>query len=216
MAAVLTELEAVHKAARALARQATHALARQTPQARAQQAGRAPSAPVLLLLSDPVRAPGLATLAERAPPGAWIVARSWGAAPDLAGVDPQIPLLATVSPRLARTLALDGLHWPNRRLRLRRRSAVRGLTETASAHSAREAIRAGRAGIATVLVSPVFPSRSPSAGRPLGPVRLAALVRTLRAAVPGLRVLALGGITARTARRLGGTGVSGVAGVSFG
>ncbi len=53
-----------------------------------------------------------------------------------------------------------------------------------------------------------FPSRSPSAGRPLGPIRLARLVR--QAASP---VYALGGVDADTVRRLGDTGVVGVAAV---
>ncbi|WP_304169041.1 thiamine phosphate synthase, partial [Phenylobacterium aquaticum] len=58
------------------------------------------------------------------------------------------------------------------------------------------------------VVSAVFPSASPSAGKPLGPVRLAAIVR--RATAP---VYALGGINNKTARRLLPTGVIGIAAV---
>jgi len=59
-----------------------------------------------------------------------------------------------------------------------------------------------------VVVSPVFPSRSPSAGRPLGPARLAALVRA-----GGAPAYALGGVDPRTARQLPKTGVAGIAAV---
>jgi thiamine-phosphate pyrophosphorylase len=67
---------------------------------------------------------------------------------------------------------------------------------------------AARVGLDAVLVSPVFESRSLSAGRALGPLRFARMARGAR-----LPVYALGGVTARTARRLAGTGASGVAAV---
>ncbi|HRD28437.1 MAG TPA: thiamine phosphate synthase, partial [Caulobacter sp.] len=55
-------------------------------------------------------------------------------------------------------------------------------------------------------VSPVFASRSPSAGRPMGVEAFAALVR----AAP-LPVYALGGVNARTAARLTESGAQGLA-----
>jgi thiamine-phosphate pyrophosphorylase len=206
MGTVLTELEAVHKMARALARRASRARG---------EAWRPDLVPALVLMSDPVRAPDLAALAGRAPKGAWLLARSFGAAPDLSGVRAGLSVLATVPPRLARQQGLAGVHWPARRLGLRQRSAVGGLFETASAHSAREALLAARQGITVLLVSAVFASASPSAGRPLGPVRLARLIRAVTAAAPKVAVLALGGVNATRVRRLAGTGASGVAGVSF-
>lgn len=196
---VLTELVLLGKTAVLLDRRARMAGAR--------------AGPGLLVLTDPVRAPDARWLDAVAPPAAGLVLRGFGRPMSLDGIGPERTCLVTGLPRLARTLGADGLHWPNRRLRLRRRCAVRELVETASAHSTREGLRALRAGIGTVLVSAVFASRSPSAGRPLGPVRLAGVVRTLRRVDPGVRVLALGGVTARTARRLAGTGVAGVAGV---
>ena len=63
-------------------------------------------------------------------------------------------------------------------------------------------------GCDAALVSAVFESRSPSAGRPIGPRRFARLVRTA-----GLPVYALGGVDARTARRLLDTGAVGLAAV---
>jgi len=59
-----------------------------------------------------------------------------------------------------------------------------------------------------VVVSAVFPSRSPSAGAPLGPMRLAALTRAA-----GGPVFALGGINTKNARRLLASGVVGLAAV---
>jgi thiamine-phosphate pyrophosphorylase len=52
----------------------------------------------------------------------------------------------------------------------------------------------------------VFESASPSAGRPLGPVRFAALARRA-----GLPVYALGGVRTKNAPRLLGSGAAGLA-----
>jgi thiamine-phosphate pyrophosphorylase len=68
--------------------------------------------------------------------------------------------------------------------------------------------RAARLGADAVLLSAVFESRSPSAGQPMGPVRLAAIARS--APIP---VYALGGVDMKNARRLGASGVVGIAAV---
>lgn len=68
----------------------------------------------------------------------------------------------------------------------------------ATVHSLRELAAAGRARADAVLVSPVFPTRSHPGGSILGPVRFRLLAA--RSAVP---VIALGGMTAFRARRLG-------------
>lgn len=107
---------------------------------------------------------------------------------------------------LARAVRADGLHLPERAVRGAR--PIRGVLVTAAAHDERAIRRARLAGVDAVVVSPVFPSRSPSAGRALGTVRLA---RWARGA--GLPLIALGGIDARTARALTGTGASGIAAV---
>ncbi len=72
----------------------------------------------------------------------------------------------------------------------------RGLV-TSSAHSRLELLRAGRAGAALAFLSPAFATASHPDATALGPVRWAVLAR--RARVP---VLALGGITGDSARRL--------------
>ncbi len=68
---------------------------------------------------------------------------------------------------------------------------------TASAHTAAELRRARRAGCDAVFLSPVFATASHPGARPLGATRWAALARGA-----GLPVLALGGVTGRTARGL--------------
>ena len=79
---------------------------------------------------------------------------------------------------------------------------------TAAAHGRAGLVRAARAGARAALLSPVFPTASHPGAPTLGPVRFAGLVR----ASP-LPVYALGGIDARRARRLAGTGACGLAGV---
>ena len=79
---------------------------------------------------------------------------------------------------------------------------------TAAAHSAGAARRALDAGADAVVVSTVFPSRSASAGAPLGTTRLAILVRRVRGPA-----YALGGIDNKKARLLKDTGLVGLAAV---
>jgi thiamine-phosphate pyrophosphorylase len=80
-----------------------------------------------------------------------------------------------------------------------------GWIVTAAAHS----LRAARIpGPDAVVVSAAFRSRSASAGPPLGPVRLALLVRQT-----GRPAYALGGVNNKTARRLLDAGLVGLAAV---
>lgn len=106
---------------------------------------------------------------------------------------------------LAVRVRADGVHLPER---LARRPVRADLRRTAAAHSLKAAVRARQAGVEAVFVSAIFPSRSPSAGPPIGLFRLADWTR--RASLP---VFALGGINARTAPRLLMTGVAGFAAV---
>lgn len=96
------------------------------------------------------------------------------------------------SGREARDWRADGSYGPPPR----RRCGGRGLC-AATAHSLREIGAARRSGADAILLSPVFPTRSHPGGRVLGPVRF-----RLLAARAGIPVIALGGMTARRARRL--------------
>lgn len=120
-------------------------------------------------------------------------------------------LLVGADPALAARLGADGVHLPERLLHLApglRRSRP-GWLVTGAAHGAAALARVRRFKLDAAVVSPVFASRSPSAGRALGPVRFASLARGAR----GLPVYALGGVTAKTAPRLIGAGAAGLAAV---
>lgn len=75
-------------------------------------------------------------------------------------------------------------------------------------HDAAEIVRAGRAGAAAVLVSPVFATRSHPGARALGPLRFGLLAKRT-----GLPVIALGGMTPSRFRRLRRLGASGWAAI---
>ncbi len=111
---------------------------------------------------------------------------------------------------LARALRADGLHLPERWVpaRVDRRPWPRGFIVTAAAHSLPAVRRASRAGVDGVVISPIFPSASPSAGCPIGPMTLAAWTRAARCPV-----YALGGVDIRTVRKIGLTGASGFAAI---
>ncbi|MDB5475670.1 MAG: thiE, partial [Phenylobacterium sp.] len=108
----------------------------------------------------------------------------------------------------AARIGADGVHLPERLAGRARRIRRPGWIVTCAAHSLAAARRAKAAGADAAVVSAVFASDSPSAGPPIGPVRLALLVRQA-----GLPVYGLGGINNKTARRLIGAGLVGLAAV---
>ena len=174
--------------------------------------------PPLLILTDPYRTPDPAALAERLPSGVGLVYRAFGAADALAVARTLaatarrrgLVLLVGADAELAAACGAGGVHLPERLLaaapRLRARHPLWLLT--GAAHGARGLARARAARLDAALLSAVFPSRSPSAGAPLGPLRFARLTREAR-----LPVYALGGVTAASAPRLRGTGAAGAAAV---
>jgi thiamine-phosphate pyrophosphorylase len=174
--------------------------------------------PSLLFFTDPARVPDPTTVAERLPRGAGIVFRAFGA-PDaveqgrrLRAIANERGLLLLVGAHanLAEGIGADGLHMPERLAadipRLRAEHARYLITVAAHDLGAMQA--AERAGADAVVVSPVFPSNSPSAGEPLGLKGLEDLI----AATP-LPVYALGGVRARTVTQLIGGGLVGIAAV---
>jgi thiamine-phosphate pyrophosphorylase len=152
--------------------------------------------------TDPVRTPDILRVARRLPRGFGIVWRHYGLADRLATGrefaricrQRGIMLLVSADPALARHIGADGVHWPEARLTGAR---LPGLIETASAHSASAIARAAHLGVDAVFVSAVFPSQSPSAGKPLGPLKFRQLARAAR-----IPVYALGGINPRNAARV--------------
>jgi thiamine-phosphate pyrophosphorylase len=118
--------------------------------------------------------------------------------------------LVGADPALASRLFADGMHLPERlagRSPGLRHARPRWIM-TCAAHSAPALAAARRARVDAVFLSPVFPSGSPSAGRPLGLLRFAMLARRA-----GLPVFALGGVNGRTVRGLAAAGASGFAAV---
>lgn len=148
-----------------------------------------------------MRTPDILRIARRLPSGFGIVWRHFGAPDrlatgrDLARICRQrgITLLVSADPALALRIGADGVHWPEARLTGARHPH---LIETAAAHSASAIARAARLGIDAVFVSAIFESRSPSAGKPLGPLKLRQLARA-----SDIPVYALGGITPHNAAR---------------
>ncbi|PVM89903.1 thiamine phosphate synthase [Caulobacter endophyticus] len=174
--------------------------------------------PRLLFFTDPVRVPDPEAVAERLPAGAGIVYRPFDARDAverglrLARIAHRrgLLLLAGADPLLAEAIGAGGVHLPQRLAPGAPgiRSAHSSWRITAAAHD-EEAVRAAEvAGVEAVVVSPAFPSSSPSAGAPLGVAGLAAI--TAGAALP---VYALGGVNAKTADALIGAGVYGLAGI---
>ncbi len=174
--------------------------------------------PPLMFFTDPARTPDPEAVARRLPRGSAVVYRAFGAPDALARArrlrtvcaERGLVLLVGADAGLAAAARAHGVHLPERsahRAGALKRSRP-GWIVTAAAHGEAAARRAARFGADAAIVSPAFPSRSRSAGRPLGPRRLARI-----AANAGLPVYALGGVTNQNARRLLDAGVAGVAAV---
>lgn len=169
--------------------------------------------PPLILVTDPDRTPDAVAVAGRLPRGAAVIFRGFGR-PDqfrlarrLAEVARRRGLVLLIGADAVR-IRSAGVHLPERMARRAvalKRKGPAGLV-TVAAHSLPALLRARRVGADAALLSTVFESRSPSARRPLGPVRFAALVRRA-----GLPVYALGGVNANNAARLLGSGAAGLA-----
>ncbi|GIU66372.1 thiamine phosphate synthase [Candidatus Phycosocius spiralis] len=165
--------------------------------------------PRLIVLTDAGRGYDLSRQSAILPKGAWLIERTFGhsATPNHG----KAQRLATVTPLQARQAKLTGLHWPEKRLRLRKRSQSGSLIETASAHRGLTLGLGFQRGITVFLVSTVFRSDSPSAKAPKGPLRMALLQR----AFPACLIFALGGVHSKTIKRLINTEIYGVAVVSL-
>jgi thiamine-phosphate pyrophosphorylase len=178
------------------------------------EAGR-PALPPLLFLTDRERTPDPLAAAARLPRGAGVVYRHFGArnrlktAQGLAKLCRRrgLVLLIGADFALARAVGARGVSLPERALARRPRRPAKQLM-LAAAHSRAALARARALGADATLLSPVFPSRSPSAGKPLTPLKAGRLAREA-----GLPVYALGGVHARNAARLIGRGFAGIAAV---
>ncbi|HEY3696081.1 thiamine phosphate synthase [Phenylobacterium sp.] len=177
--------------------------------------GRKPL-PALLFFTDPARTPEPERQAEALPRGSAIIFRAFGAADALqrglrlraVARRRRLKLIVGADARLAAALGADGVHLPQRLAHHARRlkAARPGWVVTAAAHGPRAAQRVARLGADAVVISTAFPSRSPSAGAPLGAMALSRLARRLPTPL-----YALGGVNDKTARRLLDAGLVGLA-----
>ncbi|CCG39693.1 thiamine phosphate synthase [Magnetospirillum molischianum] len=178
--------------------------------------------PPLILVTDDVRLPDPLAAAAALPSGSGVLLRHYGdparaaRAAALAALcrRRRLVLLVAGDWRLAARLGAAGLHLPEGIARhgvlapalgwLRRRHALL----TVAAHSPLALGRAAALGADAALVSPVFPSRSHPGAPVVGPLRLGGWRRRAR-----LPLIALGGVSAATARRLPRGSVCGLAAI---
>ena len=174
--------------------------------------------PPLLFFTDPRRTPEPWTTAAHLPAGSAVVYRHFGAAGaeatarrlrDITTIR-DVRLLIGLDAALAEAVGADGVHLPER---ARDRAGAFRHTHpdwliTGAAHIDGDP-EAPTAGIDALVLSPVFPTNSPSPFRPaLGGEGLAEAVRR-----SGLPIYGLGGIDAANVGALIGTGACGIAGV---
>jgi len=158
--------------------------------------------PRLWLLSDERNDAGLEHALKRLPPGSGFIFRHyhlppaeraarWFALLRVARARGHLAILSD-SALTAREWGADGIYGPPRALYPTSR-----LVTLATAHSLREIADANRVRADAVLLSPVFPTRSHPGAPPLGPLRFRLLAGHAR-----MPVIALGGMTPRSAGRL--------------
>ncbi|MGB2178930.1 thiamine phosphate synthase [Hyphomonas sp.] len=158
--------------------------------------------PPVLYLTDPARTPDPVVTASHLSSCHGLIYRHYGqpkhdiVAASLAEVcrKRHVAFLIANDPELAMKTGADGVHWPfaerARAKRWRRRFALM----TSSAHTPDQLRLLQNAGVDAALLSTAFPSASPSARRPLGPLRFRNLARA-----SSMPVYALGGLNADTA-----------------
>lgn len=164
--------------------------------------------PRFFLLTDHTRLPDPTDALTRLPRGAVVILRH----PDPSELEVLarrtmapahrlgLKVLLAADVRLVQKLRADGVHLSAARARqgpLRIAKKRPGFLITAAAHGVAELKRAAHAGADVALVSPVFITASHPGAPTLGPIRFARLTRNT-----SIPVIALGGVTLQTARRL--------------
>ncbi|WP_371309890.1 thiamine phosphate synthase [Hyphomonas sp.] len=170
--------------------------------------------PPVFFLTDPKRTPDPAETASRLPAGWGIIYRHFGAADRyemarrIIAVARQSHVLVLIAndPGLAADVGADGVHWPFAARSGARKWRTRFPLMTASAHSPEQVRLLQDTPVDAALLSTVFASDSPSAGTPMGPLRLRAFARCTQTPL-----YALGGLTAETASKI--APVAGIAGI---
>lgn len=170
-----------------------------------------------IFMSDPERTPDILRSAAGLPFGSTMIYRHFGAENKYAVAKAlrqicfvrNIQFLIGQDEGLAREIGADGLHLPERELVRAEVLRARYPDWLLSGAVHRRGNLRQCAGLDAAIVSPVFESQSPSAGRAIGVAGFTDIVRASDVAV-----FALGGVNAETALKLVGSGASGLAGVS--
>jgi len=174
----------------------------------------APPVPWLYFFTDPVRTPDLVAIARTLPAETAVIYRHFGApertrvARQLAAVcrSRRLALLIAADPDLAEGVGAAGVHWPERKLPPRNDGRFRLVT--ASAHSCAAVARAETWRANACILGPVFKTRSESGNATLGVFRASQIARSTT-----IPVIALGGVSLNSARKLSGRGFAGVAAI---
>lgn len=179
--------------------------------------------PALVLLTDRIRLADPRPVLTRLPRGSAVILRDYDGAQahqEAAALVRRchrlgLKLIVAGDLRLAQAIGADGLHLPEWMVR-RAGLAARvhrwrpGFLVTAACHSAQALRRAARLGADAALLAPVLATASHPSAVTLGPLRFAGLVRRCPIAV-----YALGGMDGAGARRIKGSGATGIAGIGF-
>ena len=174
--------------------------------------------PPLILMTDEKRLRDPAAAARALPRGAAIILRHTMSdtrrflAQALIRIAHERGLLLLIAgdAALAARIGADGLHLPETRMSeaMHWKATHPSWLITAAAHSERALACAARAGADAALLAPAFPTLSHAERPSLGVTRL-----RLMAARAALPVYALGGVNARTAQRLAGARLAGIAAI---
>ena len=167
-----------------------------------------PGLPPAFFLTDPERTREPETILNRLPEGWGVIYRHFGAEDRLATASRLLAIarrrklvfLASADPLIQSHIALDGVHWPRYGLKPAPKQLDRRLIHTSPAHTRRDIVDAAAIGMSAVLLSAVYPSRSPNAPSALGPLRFRNLARTSPAPL-----YALGGVNAHDAAAIAQT-----------
>ncbi len=178
------------------------------------------SLPRLIFVTDSQRTPDPVATILRLPPGSAVIFRhhelvlqsrlALARILRAATTARRVKLLIADDMRMALDVGADGVHFSERALQ-RAGTRLRKLPHwlvTAAAHSIPALRRATQAGVTAALLSPVFATLSHPGAAPLGSLRFAAWVRS--SSIP---VYGLGGIAEHNARRLRGSGATGIAAI---
>jgi thiamine-phosphate pyrophosphorylase len=179
----------------------------------ARKSGRLPR---LWFFTDSRLAGAEVRIIQRLPPGTGVVLRNydhpdrgnWARALVQLCRQRRLVVLVAGDDRLAFACRADGVHWPEGLARRPHRRTFTSMLVTVAAHGAAGLKAAARHRADAVFLSPVFVTVSHPDAVPLGIVRFGLLRRQTRTAV-----IALGGITDKTARRLSATGPAGFAAI---